>query len=104
MRFSRGEITSLLETLAEQFQYADAAGVAPDSYLMRCYEKMQYRMQQNQERDYVVRQLQAQNKAAPEEERLDRTSLEKQSDSTGAALRHLHKRPELGRKKRSLYA
>jgi len=104
VRFSRGEITSLLEHLAEQFQYDDSAGVAPDSYLMRCYEKMQYRLQQNQERDYVVRQLQAQNKAAPEEQRLDRASLRQTADNTGVAIRHLQQRSELGRKKRSLYA
>lgn len=104
VRFSRGQITALLELLAEQFQYADAAGVAPDRYLMSCYDKMQYRMQQNQERDYVVHQLQAQNKAASEEKRLGGASLRQAADSTGAALQHLRKRDKLGRKERGIYA
>jgi len=104
VRFSRGEITSLLEQLAEQFQYDDSAGVAPDRVLMRCYEKMQYRLQQNQERDYVVRQLQAQNKATPEKEGLGGSSLERTAHNTGIAIRHLQQRTKLGRKKRGFYA
>lgn len=104
VRFSRGQINALLELLAEQFQYDDAAGVAPDRYLMSCYEKMQYRLQQNQERDNVVRQLQAQNKATSEEERLGSASLERTAHSTGVAIRHLQQRTKLGRKKRGFYA
>lgn len=104
LRFSKAQVIAMMELLAETFQYADAAGVEPDRRLMSVYDKLNYRLQQHEGREYVVRQLQAQNKASSEEQGLDRASLEKQSDSTSAALRHLQQRSKLGRKERDFYA
>lgn len=104
LRFSKSQVIAMMELLAETFQYADAAGVEPDRRLMSVYDKLNYRLQQHEGREYVVRQLQAQNKASSEEQGLDRASLEKQSDSTSAALRHLQQRSKLGRKERDFYA
>lgn len=104
VRFSRAEISTLLEHLAEHFQYDDHNGVAPDRVLMRAYDKMQWRIQQNQERDYVVRQLQAQNKTAPEGEELGGAGAGGKLDKASSALRDLQQRPKLGRKKRGIYA
>ena len=104
VRFSRAEITALLEQLAVQFQYDDTAGIAPNRVLMRCYDKMQYRLQQNERRDYVVHALQTQSQTTPEKEGLGGSSLKRTANSTSFALRHLQQRFELGRKKRGFYS
>jgi len=104
VRFSRAEISTLLEHLAEQFQYDDHNGVAPDRVLMRAYDKMRWRIQQNQERDNVVRQLQAQNKTAPESQGLGGSGARGSLDNASSALRILQCGSKLGRKKRGFHA
>ena len=104
VRFSRGEIDLLLDILAEQFQYDDHAGGAPNRLLMRAYDKMQWRRQQNQERDNVVRQLQTQNKTAPENQGLGGSGARGSLDNASSALRILQCGSKLGRKKRGFHA
>lgn len=104
VRFSRAQIAALINLLAEHFQYDDAAGVAPNKFLMQCYDKLCWRVQQNQERDYVVRELQAQSKAQAERERLGCASIGGNLDKASSSLRILQRRPKLGRKERGFYA
>lgn len=104
VRFSTEEIESVLDTIAEKLQYDDHAGVAPDRVLVRAYDKLQWRIQQNQRRDYVVRQLQAQNKTAPESQGLGGSGARGSLDNASSALRFLQCGSKLGRKKRGFHA
>ena len=104
VRFSTEEIESVLDTIAEKLQYDDHAGVAPDRVLVRAYDKLQWRIQQNQRRDYVVRQLQAQNKTAPESQGLGGSGARGSLDNASSALRVLQCGSKLGRKKRGFHA
>jgi len=104
VRFSAEEIGSVLDTIAEKLQYDDHAGVAPDRVLVRAYDKLQWRIQQNQRRDYVVRELQAQNKTAPENQGLGSSGARGSLDNASSALRVLQCGSFLGRKKRGFHA
>lgn len=69
VRFSVGEIDSLIEELNEQFQYADHAGQPINRELLRAYDKLVWRRNYVGGRN-VANPLQAQNKATPQKRRL----------------------------------
>ena len=62
VRFSVGEIDSLIENLNEQFQYADHNGTPISRELLRAYDKLVWRRNYVGVRD-VAYNLQTQNKA-----------------------------------------
>ena len=64
VRFSVGEIDSLIEQLNEQFQYADHAGQPISRETLRAYDKLVWRRNYRGGRN-VANTLQAQNKATP---------------------------------------
>jgi len=64
VRFSVGEIDSLIENLNEQFQYADHNGTPISRELLRAYDKLVWRRNYVGVRDVAYR-VQTQNKATP---------------------------------------
>lgn len=62
VRFSVGEIDSLIENLNEQFQYADHQGIPISKETLRAYDKLVWRRNYIGGRN-VANNLQAQNKA-----------------------------------------
>ena len=64
VRFSVGEIDSLIEQLNEQFQYADDKKIPISREMLRAYDKLIWRRNYRGGRN-VADTLQAQNKATP---------------------------------------